>query len=93
VDTLSGLEEIQVCTGYKMNGVDIRYADVDAYGLDKVELVYKKVKGWSEDISQARTFEELPANAQNYVKMIEESAGAPVKTIGVGPEREATIRR
>ncbi len=93
VDTLSGLEEIQVCTGYKMNGVDVRYADVDAYGLDKVELVYKKVKGWQEDISQARTFEELPANAQSYVKMIEESAGAPVKWIGVGPEREATIRR
>jgi len=93
VDTLSGLEEIQVCTGYKMNGVDVRYADVDAYGLDKVELVYKKVKGWQEDISKARTFEELPANAQSYVKMIEESAGAPVKWIGVGPEREATIRR
>lgn len=93
VDTLSGLEEIQVCVGYKMDGKDVRYADVDAYGLDKVELVYKKMKGWKEDISKARTFEELPANAQRYVKMIEESAGAPVKTIGVGPEREATIRR
>jgi len=93
LDVLSGLEEIQVCTGYKMNGVDVRYADVDAYGLDKVELVYKKVKGWQEDISKARTFEQLPANAQSYVKMIEESTGAPVKWIGVGPEREATIRR
>jgi adenylosuccinate synthase len=93
LDTLSGLEEIQVCVGYKMEGKDIRYADVDAYGLDKVELVYKKMKGWQEDISKARTFEELPANAQSYVKMIEESAGAPVKWIGVGPERESTIRR
>jgi adenylosuccinate synthase len=93
LDTLSGLEEIQVCVGYKLDGKDVRYADVDAYGLDKVELVYKKMKGWKEDISKARTFEELPANAQNYVKMIEETAGAPVKWIGVGPEREATIRR
>ncbi len=93
LDVLIGLEEIQVCMGYKLNGKDIRYADVDAYGLDKVELVYKKMKGWKEDISKARTFEELPANAQSYVKMIEESAGAPVKWIGVGPEREATIRR
>jgi len=93
LDTLSGLEEIQVCVGYKMEGKDIRYADVDAYGLDKVELVYKKMKGWQEDISKARTFEELPANAQSYVKMIEKSAGAPVKWIGVGPERESTIRR
>jgi adenylosuccinate synthase len=93
VDTLSGLDEIQVCVGYKMDGKPVRYADVDAYGLDKVELVYKKMKGWKEDISKARTFEQLPANAQSYVKMIEESTGAPVKTIGVGPEREATIRR
>jgi len=93
VDTLSGLDEIQVCVGYKLDGKDVRYADVDAYGLDKVELVYKKMKGWKDDISKARTFEQLPANAQSYVKMIEESTGAPVKTIGVGPEREATIRR
>jgi len=93
LDVLSGLEEIQVCVGYKLNGKEVRYADVDAYGLDKVELVYRKVKGWNEDISRTRTFEELPANAQNYVKMIEEAAGIPVKWIGVGPEREATIRR
>jgi adenylosuccinate synthase len=93
LDTLSGLDEIQVCVGYKMDGKDIRYADVDAYGLGKVELVYKKMKGWKEDISKARTFEQIPANAQSYVRMIEESTGAPVKTIGVGPEREATIRR
>jgi adenylosuccinate synthase len=93
LDVLSGLDEIQVCMGYKLNGKDVRYTDVDTYILDKVELVYKKMNGWKEDISKARTFEELPANAQNYVKMIEESAGAPVKWIGVGPEREATIRR
>ena len=93
LDVLSGLDEIQVCMGYKLNGKDVRYADVDAYGLDEVELVYKKVKGWKEDISKVRSFDDLPANAQSYVKMIEESAGAPVKWIGVGPEREATIRR
>ncbi len=93
LDVLSGLDEIQVCTGYTMNGKDVRYADVDAYGLSEVKLTYKTVKGWSEDISKARSFDELPANAQNYVKMIEEAAEAPVKWIGVGPERDATIRR
>ncbi len=93
LDVLSGLEEIQVCMGYKLDGKDIRYADVDAYGLDKVELVYKKFKGWKQDINKARTFDELPQEAKDYVTMIEESAGAPVKWIGVGPEREATIRR
>jgi adenylosuccinate synthase len=93
LDVLSGLQEIQVCVGYKLNGQPVRYADVDAYGLEKVEPVYKSLPGWSEDITQTRTFEDLPANAQNYVKMIEDAAGVPVKMIGVGPEREATIRR
>ncbi len=93
LDILSGLDEIQVCIGYKLNGSPVRYADVDAYGLEEVELIYQTVPGWKEDISAARSFEELPSNARAYVKMIEEAAGAPVKWIGVGPEREATIRR
>ena len=93
LDVLSGLDEIQVCTRYELSCDPVRYADVDSYGLDKVEPVYKTVNGWLEDISHARSFEELPANAQGYVKMIEDAAGIPVKWIGVGPERDATIRR
>jgi adenylosuccinate synthase len=93
LDVLSGLDEIQVCSGYKLNGRSVRYADVDAYELEEVELEYKIVKGWQEEISQARSFEALPINAQSYVKMIEAAAEVPVKWIGVGPEREATIRR
>jgi len=93
LDVLSGLDEIQVCARYELSCDPVRYADVDSYGLDKVETVYKTVKGWKEDISKARSFDELPVNAQNYVKMIEDAAGVPVKWIGVGPERDATIRR
>jgi adenylosuccinate synthase len=93
LDVLSGLDEIKVCTRYELSCDPVRYADVDAYGLDKVETVYETVPGWSEDISKARSFEELPVNAQKYVQMIEDAAGVPVKWIGVGPEREATIRR
>ncbi len=93
LDVLSGLDEIQVCMGYKLDGKDIRYADVDAYGLDKVEKVYKTLPSWMEDISKTMSFEALPENAQNYVRLIEAATGVPVKWIGVGPEREATIRR
>ena len=93
LDILSGLEEIQVCVNYKLDGKAVRYADVDSYGLERVEPVYQTVPGWSEDISLARSFEELPANAQRYVKMVEVAADVPVKWIGVGPEREATIRK
>ncbi|MCC6501493.1 MAG: adenylosuccinate synthase [Anaerolineales bacterium] len=93
LDVLSGLDEIQVCMGYKLGGEPVRYADVDAYGLGEVECIFQSVKGWREEIGAARSFDELPTNAQGYVKMIEDAAGVPVKWIGVGPEREATIRR
>ncbi len=93
LDMLSDLENLQVCVGYKLNGQSVGYTDVDAYGLDKVELVYQPVPGWKEDISKVRSFDELPENAKSYIKMIEDAAGVPVKWIGVGPERDATIRR
>jgi len=93
LDVLSDLEELQVCTGYTLNGVPVRYADVDAYGLDNVEKVYQTVPGWKEDISKVRSHDDLPVNAQNYIKMVEDAVGVPIKWIGVGPEREATIRR
>ncbi|MBE0681467.1 MAG: adenylosuccinate synthase [Anaerolineales bacterium] len=93
LDVLSGLNEIKVCTRYELSCDPIRYADVDSYGLEKIEPIYQTVPGWSEDISRARSFEELPVNAQNYVKMVEEAVEVPVKWVGVGPEREATIRR
>ncbi len=54
LDVLSGLDEIKVCTRYELSCDPVRYADVDAYGLEKVEPIYKTVKGWQEDISQAR---------------------------------------
>ena len=54
LDVLSDLEELQVCVGYKLDGKPVGYTDVDAYGLDKVELVYQKVKGWKEDISKVQ---------------------------------------
>jgi adenylosuccinate synthase len=93
LDVLSGLDEIKVCTRYELSCDPVRYADLDAYGLEKVETVYETVPGWNEDISKTRSFEELPAHAQSYVKRIEVAAGVPVKWIGVGAEREATIRR
>ena len=90
---MSGLDEIKVCTRYELSCEPVRYADVDAYFLEKVEPVYKTVHGWQEDISNARSFEELPENAQSYVKLIEEAARVPAKWIGIGPERDATIKR
>ena len=93
LDVLSGLDEIQVCIRYELSCDHVRYADVDTYDLEKVEAIYKTVKGWQEDINDARSFDELPVAAQEYVKLIEEATEVPVKWIGIGPERDATIRR
>lgn len=93
LDILSGLDEIRVCVGYTLHGKKVTYADVDTYGLGEVEPVFEVLKGWQEDISKARSFEELPAQAKDYLIMIEQSAGIPVKLIGVGPERDATIKK
>jgi len=93
LDVLSGLDELQVCTGYKLNGQYVRYPDLDSYSLGDVECVYESVAGWSEDISKIRSFGDLPVNAKNYLKGIEDATGVPVNWIGVGPERDATIRK
>jgi adenylosuccinate synthase len=93
LDVLSGLHEIKVCIRYELSCDPVRYADVDTYGLDKVETVYETFPGWKEDISKVRLFKELPVNTQSYVEMIETATGVPVRWIGVGPERDATIRR
>ena len=91
LDILSGLNEIQVCVGYTWNGKEVGYADVDAYGLGEVEPNYITLKGWENNLSKVSSFDELPPEAQDYVKMIEEAAGVPVKWIGIGPERHATL--
>lgn len=93
LDVLTGLEEIQVCTSYQLNGKSVSYADVDAYGLGQVRVEYKGIKGWQEDISGAKNFKELPVEAQSYIQMIEDMVEVPVRWIGIGPEREATIRK
>jgi adenylosuccinate synthase len=93
LDVLSGLDEIKVCTKYELSCDPVRYADVDTYGLDQIETVYETLPGWQDDITPARSFEDLPENAQHYVRLIETASGVPVKWIGVGPEREATIHR
>ena len=92
LDVLSGLDEIQVCIGYTLKGQEVSYVNVDSYGLGEVEPIFKTLKGWNEDISEIRSFRNLPSRAQEYVKFVSEQAGAPVKWLGVGPEREATIQ-
>ncbi len=93
LDVLSGFESISICTHYLLDGETIEELPTSARLLDKLEPVYEEMPGWTEDISSARTFEELPTTAQNYVQRLEELCGVPVAIICIGPGREQAILR
>ncbi|WP_018349565.1 adenylosuccinate synthase [Longispora albida] len=91
LDILSGIEQVPICVGYEVGGV--RYTDIPMTQTDfhHAKPVYEYLPGWWEDISKARTFDELPANAQAYIRRIEELCGTRVSLIGVGPGRDENV--
>jgi adenylosuccinate synthase len=93
LDVLSGLDRIQVCTGYKYHGSRMEAFRADMDVLGEVEPIYETLPGWNGNISGCRRFEELPKEAQTYVKTLEKLVGAPIKLVSVGPERTATLIR
>jgi len=91
LDVLSGLDEIQLGVGYKYNDeilTDYPYDQKVAY---EAEPVYETMQGWNEDITNIDKFEDLPSNAQKYIKAIEDFIGVPITFISVGPERNQNI--
>ncbi|MPV36828.1 adenylosuccinate synthase [Georgenia subflava] len=93
LDVLTGLEKVPVCVAYDVDGVRHDEMPIDQSAFHHARPVYAELDGWSEDISGARTFEDLPVNAQRYVLALEEMSGTRISSIGVGPDREATIVR
>ncbi|MHC4581253.1 MAG: adenylosuccinate synthetase, partial [Planctomycetota bacterium] len=61
--------------------------------LSRAKAIYETVPGWDEDITEVKDFGDLPANAQDYVRRIEEYIAAPITTVGVGPKRSQTMIR
>ena len=92
VDTIGKLDKIKLCTAYKKNGEVIRNFPASLKELAKCEPVYEEFESWKEDISSVRKFEDLPDNAKTYLKRIEELVGVKIGLIGVGKDREQTIR-
>ncbi|MBQ7215266.1 MAG: adenylosuccinate synthase, partial [Synergistaceae bacterium] len=93
LDVLTGMGDIKVCTAYEHNGQRLTTWPTDIRTLSEITPVYETRPGWNEDITRCQTFEELPANAQSYVKYIEDTLGVPVALIGVGADRNQTINR
>ena len=91
LDILDGFDEIQVCTGYRLDGRELDYLPAGELAQARVEPVYETIDGWKEPTARARSWAQLPAQAIKYVRRIEELVGCPVALLSTSPEREDTI--
>jgi adenylosuccinate synthase len=91
LDILDGLEELQVCVAYRLDGREIDYLPASEHAQARVEPVYETIGGWQDRTAQARSWAQLPAQAIKYVRRIEELVGCPVTLLSTSPDREDTI--
>jgi adenylosuccinate synthase len=91
LDVLDGLEEINICVGYELDGKRIDHLPASMGSQAAVKPNYETLEGWSETTAGARSWSALPAQAVKYVRHIEELVGAPVALLSTSPEREDTI--
>jgi len=89
LDVLTGIDEINICTGYRVGGEQLDMFDPSVMG--RAECIYQTMPGWTEDITGCRSFDELPPAARDYVNRVEELLQRPVGFVSVGPERSQTI--
>ena len=91
LDVMDGMDEIQLCVGYRKDGVEY---DILPFGSENVagcEPIYETIPGWTDSTFGVKRFEDLPANARAYLKRIEDICEAPIDIISTGPDRAETI--
>ena len=93
LDTVGKLDRIKLCTAYEVDGEIEEYFSPNLEFLNKAKPIYEEFEGSFGDISKCKDYEELPSNAKQYVKRIEEVTKTPVKFIGTGPGRDEIIKR
>jgi adenylosuccinate synthase len=91
LDVLTGWEKIPVCVAYDIDGTRSEELPMTQTEFHHAKPIYEMLPGWSEDISGAKTMDDLPANARSYIKFLEDASGAPISAVGVGQDRNATI--
>jgi adenylosuccinate synthase len=91
LDVLTGLERIPVCVAYEVDGRRQDELPTTQTEFHHARPVYEELPGWDEDITGARAFDDLPANARAYVRALEDMSGAPMSAVGVGPGRDQTV--
>ena len=91
LDVLTGMDEVPVCVAYEIDGVRHDELPMNQADFDRAVPIYETFPGWTEDISKARTLDDLPRNCRDYVDALEKMIKAPISAIGVGPGRDETI--
>ncbi len=93
LDVLDVFDTVKACEAYELDGKRIEYFPASCAVLMRVKPVYREMPGWKTDITACRKWEDLPAKTREYIDFIGSFAGAPVKIVRLGPEREQTVRR
>ena len=91
LDVLDGLDEIRICTGYRLRGQKLDHFPAHSADQMAVEPIYESIPGWSESTAGARSWAQLPAQAIKYIRRVEELIRTPVALVSTSPEREDTI--
>ena len=91
LDVLTGIDTIQVCTGYRYHGKERTRFPAEVQTLQTVEPIYESLPGWHEDITGAREISDLPVMAQRYLQFITDYMGVPISMTSTGPKRSQTI--
>ena len=91
LDVLSGIGDLQVCVGYRLDGREVPCLPADVDDLARVEPVYQSFEGWTGNLRLARKLDELPEATRRYLKFIAEFCETPVAVVSIGPDRAETI--
>ena len=91
LDVLTGMDEVPVCVAYEVDGVRHDELPTNQAEFARAVPIYETFPGWTQDISAARTLDDLPRNARDYVAALEGMINAPISAVGVGPGRDETI--
>jgi adenylosuccinate synthase len=91
LDVLDGLETLKICTSYRLDGEEVDTPPVGADNFEKCEPVFIEMPGWSESTVGAKSREDLPQAAINYLDKVAELCETPIDIISTGPDREETI--
>lgn len=92
MDVMSGFKTLKICVGYQVGTEVIDYYPADDELLSQVTPVYEELPGWDEDITGVAGFDQLPVNAQNYLKRIAELTDTPIAAFSIGPDRSQTVQ-